>query len=464
MMDNPAPTIAESLAEFIARLDYAAIPAAVRAQAKLHWLDSIGVALAASGFDFARKACAGLAALGGEGHPVIGMRERLGLRDAILMNGMLVHGIEFDDTSLHGRIHPSAFCVPCALGAGSHARASGKEVLTAYIGGVECAVRLGMAAHGGFTPAGFNAVGVIGAFGSVLTAGKLLGLDAAQLAMAQGIAYSTASGNREFSAADSWTKRFEAGWPAASAITAAMLAKEGYVGPRTAYEGRFGVFTTYLNAPAPAADLAGITSGLGRDWEFSRILIKLLPSCYFNHAIINSTVALVTQHDLAASDIRSIRVLVPPAGITTVCEPRDKKVAPNDIAAAQFSVYFSAAAAATRRRFTLEELTAAALNDSAIRALAQKVEYVADPQSNFPAHYSGGVEITMADGRSFSAREDVNMGSTEKPLPASAIENKFLANAERVMAPGRAAELRDRLLDIEKYDNIGALAAKLGAS
>ena len=104
-MDNPAPTIAESLAEFIARLDYASIPAAVRAQAKLHWLDSIGVALASSGFDFARKACAGLAALGRGEYPVIGMPARLALRDAVLMNGMLVHGIEFDDTSLLGRVH-----------------------------------------------------------------------------------------------------------------------------------------------------------------------------------------------------------------------------------------------------------------------------------------------------------------------------------------------------------------------
>ncbi len=463
-MDNPAPTIAESLAEFIARLDYASIPAAVRAQAKLHWLDSIGVALASSGFDFARKACAGLAALGRGEYPVIGMPARLALRDAVLMNGMLVHGIEFDDTSLLGRVHPSAFCVPSALGAGCFSKAGGKDVMAAYIGGVECAVRLGMAARGGFTPAGFNAVGVIGAFGSVLTAGKLLGLDAAQLAMAQGIAYSTASGNREFSAADSWTKRFEAGWPATSAITAAMLAKEGYVGPRTAYEGRFGVFTTYLNAPAPAADLAGITSGLGRDWEFSRILIKLLPSCYFNHAIINSTIAVVTQHNIATSGIRVIRVLVPQAGISTVCEPRDKKVAPNDIAAAQFSVYYSAACAATRRRFTLQELDAGTLNDPAIRALAQKVEYVADPQSNFPAHYSGGVEITTADGRTFSAREDVNAGSTENPLAASVIEDKFLANAERVLPRGRALALRDRLLDIESCGDIGEIAAELGAS
>jgi 2-methylcitrate dehydratase PrpD len=459
-----SPTIAEKLARFVTALDYAAIPAAIRTQAKLHLLDSVGIALASAGLDFARKACAGLAVAGSGEYTVIGMPAGLALRDSVLMNGMLVHGLELDDTAIRGRIHPSAFAVPCALGAGTFAKASGKDTLTAYIAGVECAIRIGMAARGGFSPAGFNAVGIVGAFGSTLIAGKLLGLDAAQLTMAQGIVYSAAAGNREFSAADSWTKRLEAGWPAASAITAAMLAKEGFVGPRTPYEGKFGVFNTYLNTPAAASDIAAITSGLGEDWEFSRILIKMLPSCYFNHPIINATVALVRQHDLHAPDIRNIRVLVPQAAVDTVCEPRAAKLTPRDIAAAQFSVYFSAACAAVRRQLTVQDMAGGALDDPAIRALAAKVEYAIDAQSNFPAHYSGGVKISTVDGRQFSTREDVNLGSAEKPLAASAIEEKFMGNAERAMSRQRAEEIRDLFLDIESCDDVSGVTARLGAA
>jgi 2-methylcitrate dehydratase PrpD len=462
-MDNPPLTIAATLARFVTGLDHAAIPAAVRAQASLHLLDSVGIALAAAGLESARKVCAGLAALGRGDYAVIGMPAKLALRDSVLMNGMLVHGLEFDDTAIRGRIHPSAFGVPCALGAGAFAHATGKDMLTAYIAGMECAIRIGMAARGGFSPAGFNAVGVVGAFGSALVAGRLLGLDDAQLTSAQGIAYSTAAGNREFSATDSWTKRFEAGWPAASAITAAMLAKQGFIGPRTPYEGKFGVFNTYLNAPAAAADVAAITQGLGGQWEFSRILIKLRPSCFFNHPVINATIALVTQHDISAPDIRRIRVLVPQAAIDTVCEPRAEKLAPRDIAAAQFSVYFSAACAAARRRFTLEEMDAATLQDPAIQALAPKVDYAVDAQSNFPAHYCAGVEITTVDGREFSAREDVNAGSIEQPLAPAVIEKKFMDNAQRVLPRARAEEIRDLLLDIESCRDVGALAARLGA-
>jgi 2-methylcitrate dehydratase PrpD len=463
-MQTSSPTIAEALARFVTTLAAASIPAAVRAHARLHLLDSVGIAYASAGFDFARAACSGLAALGGGNYPVIGMPARLSLRDSVLMNGMLVHGLEFDDTAIRGRIHPSAFGVPCALGAGSFAHATGAEMLTAYIAGMECAIRIGMAARGGFSPAGFNAVGIVGAFGSALVAGRLLGLDAMQLISAQGIAYSTAAGNREFSATQSWTKRFEAGWPAASGITAAMLAKHGFIGPRTPYEGKFGVFNTYLTAPAAAGEVAAMTRGLGEDWEFSRILIKLRPSCFFNHPVINTTIALVTKHDLRARDISRIRVLMPQAALDTVCEPRAEKLVPCDIAAAQFSVYFSAACAAARRRFTLQEMDAGALQDPEIQALAANVEYAVDARSNFPAHYCAGVEITTVDGRQFSAREDVNTGSVDKPLAASVIEDKFMANAERVLSRQRAGEIRDLLLNIEACGDVGAIAARLGAA
>jgi len=109
-------------------------------------------------------------------------------------------------------------------------------------------------------------------------------------------------------------------------------------------------------------------------------------------------------------------------------------------------------------------MAGSALDDPAIRALAAKVEYAIDAQSNFPAHYSGGVEIATVDGRTFGAREDVNPGSAEKPLAASAIEEKFLANAQRAMSRQRAEEIRDLLLNIESYDDVSAITARLGAA
>jgi len=456
-MGIESATISASLARFVATLDYDSIPRALREKARLHLLDSVGVALASSRFEFAERAYAGLRRFGDGGYQAIGMHGKLALRDAILMNGILVHGIEFDDTSSVGRIHPSATCVPCALGIGASAHASGKALLAAYVGGMECAIRIGAAGRGGFSPAGFNATGVVGGFGAVMVAGKLLGLDPQQLASAQGIVYSTASGSRESVASDAWTKRFDPAWSAVGGVTAVMLAAEGYQGPRTPYEGKFGFYRVYLRHEVAKDDLGSITRGLGEQWRFESLSLKALPSCYFNHPLINATIDIVTRHDLAPSAIRGIRISLPQAGFNTVCEPRALKLAPHDISSAQFSAYYNVACAALRRRLTLEDLQPAALNDPEVLALARAVTYAEDTASSFPRHYTGAVEIETVDGRRLSAREDINKGSSEAPLTHAEVEHKFMQNALPVLSPSRAEALRDALLGIDRVADVSGI-------
>lgn len=458
------PTLARTLARFVHGLTLDQVPARVQARARLHFADSIGVALAASGFEYARRACTGLAALGRGEHTVIGMRARLGLRDAVLMNGMLVHGLEYDDTAIRGRVHPSAFVVPCALGAAAAARVNGRELLAGYIAGLESSIRIGMAARGGFSRAGFNATSVVGAFGAALTAGKLFGLDPDALTAAQGIAFSAATGTREFAADDAWTKRFEAGWPAATGITAAALAREGFLAPSAPYEGKFGVFRTHLPEPASADALAAVTDALGSRWELEASLIKLRPSCYFNHPAINATLAIVQSHGLRPEHVDRVRVLLPEAAVDTVCEPRARKLAARDPAAAQFSVYYAVAASIARGRFTVDEYDDDALEDHGIRDLAQRVTWALDREGSFPAHYSGAVEITTTDGRTLTARENVNHGSPERPLAPGTVEAKFLANAGRVLPAARAEALLARLLALEAVEDVAELAGSLGAT
>jgi 2-methylcitrate dehydratase PrpD len=462
-MSSTTLTIAEALAQFAAAQDYDAIPASIREKARMHLLDSIGVALASTGFEFARRAYQGLSRFGGGEYPVIGMPGRLPLRDAVCMNGILTHGIEYDDTSILGRIHPSAFCAPAALGAGAFAAANGKAVLAAYVVGVECAIRIAAAAKGGFSPAGFNATGVIGGFGAAMTAGKLFGLDAGQLASAQGIVYSSAAGNREFVATDGWTKRLDPAWAAVSGLTAASLAQAGYLGPPTPYEGRYGLYRVYLEHEVTAQDIERITAGLGSEWHFGALSLKALPSCYFNHPLINATIAVMNRHDLVPGSIRNIVVYLPRAAIDTVCEPSGAKYAPSDLAGALFSAYYNVASAAIRRRLTLDELQPEALADPEVLALARKVSYAIDAESTFPRHYSGAVEIVTMDKRTYSDREDVNKGSSELPMSQGEIEAKFLDNACRVIPRARAQAIMSAILDIERVADVSTLPLGAGS-
>ena len=110
------PLISETLAQFVHQLRYENIPVPVRERAKDLMLDAIGIAFASTQFEFADKALAGLSFFGGGARAVIGMPASLALRDAVVMNGVLIHGLDYDDTHLEGVVHASASCFSCALG------------------------------------------------------------------------------------------------------------------------------------------------------------------------------------------------------------------------------------------------------------------------------------------------------------------------------------------------------------
>jgi len=131
--DAKAQLISETLAAFAHDLAPAAIPAEVRERAKHLILDATGIALASGRYDFARKAATAISGLGGSGDvPVIGLPLRLPPRDAALLNGILVHGLDFDDTHSGGIIHATASIWPTVLATAHMRGASGADLLTAY--------------------------------------------------------------------------------------------------------------------------------------------------------------------------------------------------------------------------------------------------------------------------------------------------------------------------------------------
>src|SRR6201987_105640 len=135
MLDSVSTTAAPArrLAEFAAGLAFDDIPTSVLHRGKLLILDALGCGLASNAYGFSDVAVSGAAALGGEGAcSVIGRNIRLPVRDAALVNGMLIHGLDFDDTHLNSIVHSTAACLPCALSFGESCGIDGKTFLAAY--------------------------------------------------------------------------------------------------------------------------------------------------------------------------------------------------------------------------------------------------------------------------------------------------------------------------------------------
>lgn len=442
--------IAQQLAAFACELRPSDIPEPVRERARHLILDAVGIACASTRYEFAQRSLAAAHALGSGPCPVIGLAAQLAPREAILLNGVLVHGLDYDDTHGPGVIHATASCLPTALVLAAHYGLPGEELLCAYIAGMEAATRIASVAQGGFHLRGYHPTGVVGAFAAALISGRLQGQAPSQLAMAQGIALSMAGGSLEFLEDGAWTKRLHPGWAGAAGFTAATLARHGITGPAAAYEGRHGLYRLCLGEAAEALDYGQATQGLGDVWELDQVAVKPLPACHFTHACADAATRLHGE-GVPLERITAIEAWVPAQTVGVVCEPVASKRRPKNSYEAQFSIHYAVASALVRGRFGLAEQEGAALADPQVLAVADKVEHRIDPASGFPRYYSGEVRITLDDGRVLSHREAINRGNAERPLSNADIIGKCRANILTAFSPARAEAVIAAVLGLERH-------------
>jgi 2-methylcitrate dehydratase PrpD len=440
---------ARQLASFAAGLTLGDIPAPVRERAKLHILDALGVGFASHAYPFSASAIAGVQAIGGSGScTVLGHSGRFEVRDAALLNGILVHGLDFDDTHLGSIIHPTTTSLPVAMSLGESLGASGEELLCAFVAGAETSIRIGAAVKGGFHHVGYHATGVVSHFGSAIAAGRLIGLDADQLTSAQGIAGSTASGIQVFLEEGAWTKRMHPGWGAVAGITAARLAQHGFVGPTRPYEGKFGLFQTHLQAEAAHVDMGALTGGLGDEWRFGETALKPYPVCHFIHGCADAAIAL--HGEISAEEIVAVRAFLPEPTLHIVAEPAEAKERPTTEYEGKFSAQFVIASCLIKGRMGLPDLQPEAFADPQIMALTAKVKCFADPDSAFPTYFSGGLEVDLRDGRTLKRHVLVNSGAGERALSTHEVVAKFMAHATMKASAAQAEQVCEAVLNLEK--------------
>jgi 2-methylcitrate dehydratase PrpD len=450
-------TPARRLAEFAADLTFDDIPKPVLDRGKLLILDALGCGLASNAYGFSDVAVAGVTALGGEGTcSVIGRKVRLPVRDAALANGMLIHGLDFDDTHLNSIIHATAACLPCALSFGELRGIDGQTFLVAYAAGMETAIRVGAAVKGGFHHAGFHATGLVAHFSSAVVAARILGLPVEGIVAAQGIAASTAAGVQVFLEEGAWTKRMHPGWAAVAGITASVLAEKGFKAPTRPYEGRFGFFDTHIQHPSAPIDLGAELDSLGEVWELAVTAMKPYPVCHFIHGCADAAIELHAGID--PSDIVSVEAFLPRDTMPIVAEPAPAKTNPTNEYEAKFSAQFVVATCLIKGAFGLADLMPAALRDPVVLDLTRRVTCAIDPDTAFPAYFSGGVRVTLKDGRILFRHIRINSGAGERALDEEAVSKKFLASAKMSIPLVQAERIRDAVLKLETHTAIEVAA------
>ena len=430
-------SVAERLAERIVALDVKKLPTALRRKCEDLLVDVVGLCVTARREDYIKSALAGL----DDDGPctAIGHARTLSAAGAAFVNGTAAHGEDFDDTYEGGPVHAGAVVVPAVLAACERHKPDGGAVLLGIAVGSETMCRLSTVVPKAVHKAGFHPTAIFGVMGAAAGVGAALGLNAKQLVDALGIAGSFASGIIEYLAEGAWTKRLHPGWAAQSGYRAALLARGGFLGPRTVFEGVHGLFHGF--AHTTQGDYEALTGDFGSRWVTETLAFKPYPCGTMAHPYIACAKRLAAR-GIKPADVKEMICEVAEGTVHRLWEPLAAKQRPPNGYAAKFATPFILATGFVRGSVGLDAFTDAAVRDPEVLALASKVRYVIDPNNPYPNAFTGHIRAVLNDGNVIEERQPHFRGGAQEPLTRADIAEKFALNARHGgwdEARGRAA-------------------------
>jgi 2-methylcitrate dehydratase PrpD len=424
-------------------------------------LDTLGNALAASCEPFGRSALEVAERLGGPAESaLLGHPARVAAANAVLANATLAHGLDFDDTREDAIVHTGCVAVTTAVATGEATAASGAAVLEAVVAGVEVMCRVGLAVPGALHARHFHPTAVAGSFAAVAVAGKLYRLSEDQLVHAFGIAGSQAAGIIEYLADGSWTKRLHPGWAGHAGVVAALLARSGFTGPATVFEGEHGLYRAFAGGHDPAR-LDGLLDSLGRAWEVEQLTLKPYPCGSIAQPYMDCALRLREQYRLTGADVRAVTCRTAAGPVPRLWEPLGDKHAPPNGYAAKFSLPYLVGVVLVKGRAGLAEFTDDAARDEEVLRVARRVGYELDERIDYPRQFVGDVEIALADGRVVRARQDRPRGGPDLPMAPAEVQDKFRGNAGLRLPAAEVERVIHAVAGLAEAPDLGELIAAL---
>lgn len=401
------PTPEEQLARFVVGHPADAVPAAPR-RVLVHMLRAVcGTALAGAAEDGIAALRSMLAERGGTPQATtLVFGDRLPAAAAAQFNGTLCRALDFCDAMAPGP-HIGSAVVPAALAAaelvsGDGGACSGRDVIAALAVGAEVASRFNLseAQYNGLDPTGVCVV-----FGAAAAAARALRLTEAQALQAMALAFNRCGGSFQSHVDGSLGVRITQGWVAQAGVECAQMARLGITGPQRFLAGHYGYAHLYGRGTLASAS---VVQGLGDDWRTLRMVFKKYPSCGVTQGVTELALQLAATHGLAAADVASATVRLPPYAHRLVGHAFH--IGANPRVDAQFNAGYCVANALQRGSSQLAHFAPAAVGDAALAALVGRITVLADPALDARGHTAVDLAITTTDGRQLQAGLDTAPG------------------------------------------------------
>jgi len=452
-------TLARDLVRALRAARAQPLPEEVVLAARLHFLDACGVGLASAGSPVG-AAYRGLGDELARGGPatVLGRSTGATAADAALINGGLIHSLEFDDTHTASIAHGSAVIAAATLAMAESQKASGATLLGAFARGWEVLIRFGLASPVGFPSKGYQNTSVCGTLAAALVAAELLDLDEDRTVNALGISLSQASGVFEFLTNGSSVKSLHPGWAAHGGLIAALLARSGMTGPETSLEGRHGLFRQFAGDAEAAGRFRAHIGDIGKRWHLPEAAYKFYPSCHYLHPFIEAAGTLA-ERGVRPDDVARIVCRVPAGQAPIICDPWDNKQAPETGHAARWSLPIVVASRLVEGKVDLATFERPATG--AVRELAGRMQWEPLPDANFPARFEAEIVCETRAGKTEKVRIDDAYGNHSRPPGSEPVVAKFRSNAARSLTEGGVAAVERALEGLASAKDLGDFSRAL---
>lgn len=376
---------------------------------------------------------------------VFGLDGRVNAHDAALCNGVAAHALDYDDVLETMLGHPTAPVLSAVFAVGEKVEARGRDVLAAFVAGVEVESLIGRMLEPGHHEAGWHTTGTLGTFGATAAVAHLLRLEREQWGHAFGLAAAQAAGVK--ASFGTMAKPFHAGRAAANGVLAASLAQRGVTGASEVIEAPRG----FAELTTATVDFGVVDTRASSDYDIREVLFKWHASCYLTHSLIEGLSQIRDELPMGTADITSIRLRVMPVHMST-CGLETFRT---DLEA-KFCMSFLAGLALVVGKANEEHFTEDWRNDPEIVRLSRLVRFDVETSGRQMATL---VEVQTADSGDYTACIDVGRSAqgSELAIQERKLTEKFHTLVDPILGPERSAALSSRIDAFEDIVDVNSM-------
>ena len=354
------------------------------------------------------------------GEPESGMFRAIGtgrdlvLKEAVFLNGLNSHALDFDDGTNSGIIHLGSPIFSLLIPLAQRYGISIDDMLKAAIIGYEASYTMAVSIQPGHKTMGYHATGTCGTLGAVIAASYMLGFSDEERFQSFAAACVAAGGMLKVLDDGSELKPYNVAKTALLALTSLQMGKAGFTGHADPLGGRgfFRMMTGREDVELKPVLLNGT-------YAIMKSYTKPYASCRYTHPAVEAAIRL--------------RKLVDPKAVETIrVETYDLAVPGHDHTdipgsySAKMSIPYALAAGLLYGKAGLQEFSEEAVQEKEILHLTGKVTVVPDKtlSAAFPDIQAAIVTIKTKENE-YTERVDFPKGEPENPLTDEEFRNRY---------------------------------------